>query len=124
MKYKPKIYAQILAEILSDKKNSAEEKRIVDNFLALLEHNQDINKADEILQLTEALLLKKMGNKKVVLETARKIDAKEVLKHIAERGDIIEEKINPALVAGVKIVIDQSKQLDLSLVGKLERMFK
>jgi len=122
MKYKSKIYAKALVDSLTTLK-PANDKKIVVNFIKLLQKNQDTKKTKEILALTEKLLLKKTGNKKVVLEVARKIDTKNIIKSFTKKGDSIQEKINPALVAGVKIMIDGDKQLDLSLQRKLENIF-
>ena len=96
-------------------------QKIVENFLTLLKKNQDIKKAKEIVALTENILLKKTGNKKVMLEMARKNSV--VLRSVIKKNDIVEEKINPALIAGIKIIIDEEKQLDFSLQKKLNKIF-
>jgi F0F1-type ATP synthase delta subunit len=121
MKYKTKIYAKALAESLANEK--ADDKKITANFLRLLQKNGDMKKADEILALAEALLLKKSGNKKVILETARKTDLKDFTKAFVKKGDAVQEKINPSIVAGVKIMVDGNRQLDLSLLNKLNNIF-
>ena len=46
-----------------------------------------------------------------------------MLKDFFKKGDSIEEKINPEIIAGVKIVIDHEKQLDVSLQKKLQQLF-
>src|SRR3989344_4186362 len=56
------------------------EKSIVANFLKLLEANGDMKKAKEIIALAEGLFLKKTGNKKIVLETARPLNSRSVFK--------------------------------------------
>ena len=43
-------------------------------------------------------------------------------KSFIKKGDIVQEKINPALVAGVKIIVDGNRQLDLSLLSKLNKI--
>jgi F0F1-type ATP synthase delta subunit len=122
MKYKPKIYAEALADSLSEKKSPIDGKKIVNNFLKLLEKNQDMKKAKEIVALAEALLLKKSGNKKVVLETARKGAVRDFVNTFAKKGDMVEEKINPAIIAGIKIIVNNEKQLDFSLSSKLSKL--
>ncbi len=123
MKYKSKIYAEALAGLLSDKKKSPDESKIAKNFLKLLEKNQDMKKAKEIVAMAENLLLKKTGNKKIILETARKVDAKYFIDSFIKKGDIIEEKLNPELIAGIKIIINNEKQFDNSLSGKLKKLY-
>lgn len=115
------MYAEALADCLSVGKIS--EKKIADNFLNFLEKNQDSKKAKEIIALVETLLLKKSGNKKIILETARKVDIKNLVKSFVKKGDIVEEKINSQLIAGIKIIVNSNKQLDFSLKNKLEKIF-
>lgn len=121
MKYSTKIYARALAGAILDKK--ADDKKIINNFLELLKKNQDTKRANEIIALAEGLLLKKTGNKKVVLETARGIDTKNLTQALIKKGDKIQEKINPALIAGVKIIVNNNQQLDFSLQRKLQEIF-
>jgi len=111
MKYKPKQYARALMRV---------KKLDISIFLALLKKNGDIKKLKEILIASEKLLLEKSGNKKVVVETARKTSAG---KQFVEKGDILEEKINPDLIAGVKITINGEQQLDFSMKKILNNIF-
>ena len=83
-----------------------------------------MKKAKEIIALAEGLFLKKTGNKKIVLETARPLNSRSVFKKIKKEGDIIEEKINPELIAGIKIIVNNSRQLDFSLRKKLQQIFQ
>ncbi len=100
-------------------------KKITDNFLKLLVKNGKEGKAGEIIALARELLLKKKGNKKIILETARKMtqSQKDLLKSMAKEGDIVEEKINSELIAGVKIIINNEKQLDQTLFKKINNLF-
>ncbi|MBX4200681.1 F0F1 ATP synthase subunit delta [Candidatus Parcubacteria bacterium] len=116
-----KIYAKALADSLSAKRT--DEKKIAKNFLQLVQKNGDMKKIHKILALAQEFLLKHTGNKKIVLETARKTDTSHIIKTFAKKGDIVEEKINPAMIAGVKITVDNHKQLDFSLIKKLENIF-
>jgi len=117
MKNKIKIYAKALAEYMA---KGMTEKEIA-KFLDFLAKNGDMRKAKEILALAENLYIKKTGKRKVILETARKADLKN-LKSILKKGDIIEEKINSELLAGIKIIIND-EQLDLSMQKKLNNLF-
>lgn len=119
-KYKSFYYAKALVDAVIHKRLS--EKKLVANFLNLLQKNQDVKKIREIILLVEKLLFKKTGNKKIIFETARKVDFKNFDNYI-KRGDKVENKINKDLVAGVKITINGEKQLDLSLKNKLDNVF-
>jgi len=123
MKYKTRDYAKALAEILSDK--NFNEKQITQGFLRLLERQGDIKKAKEIISATKILLAKKKGKKSVTFESARKLSdgQKQMLSKFIDEGDIVEEKINKELIAGVKIIIDSEKQLDQTILRKINNIF-
>lgn len=120
---KIKLYAKALAEVLDEKKIS--EEKIIKNFLALLKKENLEKKAKEILNLAEDIILKKQGKKKVVLESARRLtpENRALLKSFVKEGDVVKEKVNHNLIAGVKIILNNEKQLDMSLKNKLEKIF-
>ena len=121
---KTKLYAKALAEIISDKK--VDEKKIVNNFVKLLISSGYGNKSKEILDLAEDFLLAKHGKRKITFETARKItpSQQKMLDSVVKKGDIVKEKINPELIAGIKIIINESKQFDASMQSKLQKILK
>jgi F0F1-type ATP synthase delta subunit len=58
------------------------------------------------------------------VEVARKakgLDA--AVKKIAKKSDIVEEKINPDLIAGIKITINDEMQFDGSFAKKVKELF-
>lgn len=125
MKYKAKDYAKALVDLILQKGKPAEDKKILDNFLKILEKNGDIKKAKEITALAESIYFKKTGKKKIIIETARKIDQSQrnLLRSLEKEGDITEEKINKELIAGIKIIINNEKQFDASMQRKLQKIF-
>ena len=123
VKYKVKDYANALVEILTDGKTS--DKKISQGLIKLLERQNDLKKSKEIIDLAEFLLAKKNNKKSVTFETARRlsdIQRKTLLKS-TEKGDIVKEKINPELIAGVKIIVDGEKQLDQTMLKKINNLF-
>lgn len=118
-----KIYAQALAEVAMSKK---ENKKSVDNFLALVKKNSLERKLKEIVVLAEKIILEKQGKKNIVFQTARKVTLaqKKLLTGVAKEGDVIKETISPELIAGVKVVVNENKQLDMSMQKKLQEIFK
>ena len=102
MKHKIKDYATALSELIME--SNSDKKKFIGRFLDLLRKNNDMGKAKKIVVMTEDIILNKKDNKKVVLQMARKIKNLENL--FAKKNDIVEEKINPELVAGVKIVVN------------------
>ncbi len=124
---KVKLYARALADIASGPASAhealARQEKIAKNFLALLEKDGQMKKAKEIVAMAEGLFIKKTGRRKIVLETARKVDKKPILNALLDAGDVVEEKTNKDLIAGIKIIIND-RQLDLSLQKKLNTIFK
>lgn len=123
MKYRAKQYAETLVGVMAEKKTLAEEQKTVEKFLKFLEKNGDMKKAKEIVSLAEDLFIKKTGKRKVLIETARKVGPKEFFKTFEKRGDIVREKIDKNLIAGIKITIND-KQLDYSMRKKINELFK
>ena len=125
MKIKSKIYAEALAELMTEKKTADEENKISERFLKFVEKNGDLNKLKEIVALAEDLFIKKTGRRKIIVETARKTKTKqrELIDSIAQKGDIVNERINPEIIAGIKITINDD-QLDLSMQKKIQNLFK
>jgi F0F1-type ATP synthase delta subunit len=124
VKYRVKDYAKSLAGLLSEEK--IPDKKLTVGFIKLLERQGDLNKAKQIIKQAEFLLAKKQGKKSVVFETARKIteSQKKSLAKFVDKGDIIKEKVNSELIAGVKIIMDGEEQLDMSLQKKLQDIFE
>ena len=127
MRIKSKFYAEALADLIMKKNFSAtgEGKKIIDKFLKLLEKNGDFKKAKEILSLTETIFAKRTGRRKMTVEIARKMNVKQknLVQSVSQQGDIIYEKIDKELIAGIKIIIGDN-QLDCSIQNKLQNIFK
>jgi len=130
MKYPAKIYAKALAELAlkeeETRPQAGKEREIVHNFLNLLKKNNDFSGAKKIIELAQKIYFKKTGKKKIVLEVARKLnkDNKKLLWALAKKDDLIEERINPDLIAGVKIIVNEEKQFDQSVLNKLKKIFQ
>ena len=121
MKYKSKQYAETLVEIMLKEKDN---KKLISGFLEFVKKNRDEKKLKEILKLAESLYFKKTGHKKVILETARLQNFKnsDLVKTLLKQGDVLEEKVDSSLIAGLKIIINNEKQLDFSLFKKLQEI--
>ncbi|MSU60438.1 MAG: hypothetical protein EXS52_00795 [Candidatus Staskawiczbacteria bacterium] len=122
-KYTPKMYAKTLVELISGKQTPIQVKKNIAGFLAFLAKNGDMKKASQIMFLAENVFYKKTGKRKILLEVARKIEKKNLLKDFFQEGDVITEKINPQLIAGIKVMINNDRQLDFSLEKKLNNIF-
>lgn len=126
MKYTPKLYARAFGDIASQhpKLNFQEEVQLLKNFLRVIEKHGDAGKLGKILDACERFLRAKEGLRKVTIETARLLpNAKKSLKGFLKPDDIVEEKIYPALIAGVKITLNDEEQFDATLARKLKKLF-
>ncbi len=127
-----KIYASALADIIFAKKydlsasakTTADKEKIVNNVTALLVNSGYAHKSQEILDLTQDLLLQKENKRNITLETARNMTTgqKKILESLIKKGDIVKEKINPSLIAGIRITVNHETQFDNSLLGKLNKI--
>lgn len=124
--YSPITYAKAFVKAVAGKMTPQKEERIVKNFLDLVKKNRDTLRLKKILLRTEELLRKKSGRNKWTFETARQLDEslRKQLLSLVKTGDIVEEKIDPQLIAGVKIIINDEIQLDQTLAAKLKKLFK
>lgn len=122
MKYSPSTYAQALSQVMIRARKG---NRIAENFFAMLKKNGDERHLAKILKETERLMHRHDGTHQVTIESARVLSQsqKKGMKSWTGAGDHAVEKINPALIAGVRIIVDDERQFDGSLKGKLDKMF-
>jgi F0F1-type ATP synthase delta subunit len=124
MKYSPKDYARAFAEVADGTKTKDAEETLVKNFLRAVEKNGDAGQLKKIFEAAEEAVRKKHGLRKVTIETARPLpEAKKSLKEFLGVSDIVEEKTDPSLVAGMKITVNDEMQFDASLSRKLKKIF-
>ncbi len=124
MKYRSSIYAKALAEVITDRKVT-DDAAVVRNFLAMVERNGDSSHLTAILEEAARLSRGKKGIHKVMLESARSmsdVQRKAVVALVSE-SDVVEEMINGELIAGIRVVVDDERQFDGSLKGKLDKLF-
>jgi len=124
MRYPTHIYAKALAEVILAAKKG-EEAAIVKNFIALVRRSGDEVHLQKIVEKAARLVEGKRGVRKVTLGIARPLTnaQKKGVDAFLKPGDVVEERIDPAIIAGIRITIDDELQFDGSLKGKLEKMF-
>lgn len=121
-KYSVKDYARAFALAAKEGKDEA---KMVRNFLSLIAKNGDASKLRKIFTEAEKLVRADAGLKKFSIETARPL-AKELqskLRSLADKKDVLEEKVVPELVAGVRLTINDELQFDATLARQLQKMF-
>ena len=123
MKYHARMYAKALAEVMLDPKVKDDE--VVRNFMGVLRKNGDEIHLRKILEEAAALVRGKSGIRKVTIESARPLlsSQKKLLGGFIKEGDVLEERINAKLIAGLKIIVNDETQLDQSLKTKLDKLF-
>ena len=107
----PKQYARAFWEVA---KESKDHKSVVEKFVGLLKRTGAWSKREIILKEIEKL---QTNESRVLVESARELEKnqkEELEKGLGKKG-MFEYKINPDLMAGVRVTVDGSHQLDVSL---------
>ncbi len=125
MKYAPHTYAKALVEVLavSDGSKSRDDE-LAQNFLALVRKNGDESHLKKILEEASRFARGKSGVRKITIASARELSSaqQKAMDHFVKPGDVVERRINPDLVAGVKITVNDEMQFDGSLKTKLNNV--
>ena len=122
MKYPTHIYARALVEVLGDpKKDSAALAR---NFLEIVKKNNDESHLRQILEEASRFARGKSGVQKITIESARALAPaqRKMVNGFIKQGDVVEERIDPELIAGIKIILNDELQFDGSLKNKLNKV--
>ena len=124
MKFSARQYAAALLEAASGKPE-AERKRLLKRFFLLLVKNGDFARLGAVLQETERQFLKASGTRKVKVETPAPLaeSVKKDIEHLVGKKVFLEETINPALLAGIRILIDEEILIDASAETQIRKMF-
>ena len=124
MKRDPVAYGKAFAAVASGKLSPAKEKEILKNFLDLIARHGLRKNLPKILAAAQKALREDEGLRKVTIETAREQkNVRAEIGDILKKSDIIEEKVDPEIVAGVKITLDDTRQYDGSLARKINALF-
>jgi F0F1-type ATP synthase delta subunit len=123
MKYSIHDYAKALDQALADPK--ASQQALVENFIALVYRNGDEARLKKILEEAGRLVRRKADIREVYIASARPLGKaqEKTLGRFVRAGDIVNYMIDPSLVAGVKITMDDEVQFDGTLKAKLEKLF-
>lgn len=126
MRYTPRIYAHALAEAAAQAKGREAIHAVVKNFLALLDRTGDRATLRAVLPEAERLLLRKTGGEKMIIESARPLSehARTHVRASMPHAVAAEERITPELLAGVRITVNDERQLDGSLAHALHQLFR
>ena len=125
MHYLPKLYARAFAESVRARMSEKEKVALVKSFVAAVQRHCDGENLKKIIAETERVIREKQGIRTVTLETARpqKFDARALFGKFLEKSDVVETRIKKNLVAGVKIIVNDERELDMTLRRKLTKLF-
>jgi len=124
MRYSIKQYAATVVSALTDKSDKDEHK-IITNFFNFLRRNGDFVKRREIFKEIDRVSRESKGVRKVVIEAAAPISQetkKEIEKNLGAKA-IFQENINPDVLGGIKILIDDEYLVDATVKRQLDKLF-
>lgn len=124
MKFTNRLYAKILLDALENK--SVHEKRsIFRRFLYILYKNGAFKNLPIILKEFEAENYRRVGLKKVELESADALSPQLLtdIKSIFSNKVIVYTKVKPEILAGLKIILDNELLIDASAKSRVDKIF-
>jgi len=125
MRYTINNYVNALAGALGE---TPDDKKglVLKNFVSLIAKNGDLPKRDKIVESVHRQIVNSNGGKWVTVELARETTEPRmrIMREMFSDKDFINFKINPALVAGIRITINGEDEIDNSLQSKLNKLFK
>lgn len=122
MKYTPKQYAQALYESLKEVKEE-DADLISKNFYNILLRNNDLKLVNKIIENIEEIDKKERNIFEVKISSADKLTPETISKLRTLMGDRaqIKEKVNPKLIGGLKIQIEDLL-IDGTIKEKLNKL--
>ena len=122
MKYSPKQYAKALYESLKEAKEDKVDF-IFKNFYTVLLRNNDLKLINKIIEKIEEIDKEERGVVEVEVTSAKEIDKDLVskLRNLIGKKAEIREKIDPSLIGGLKIQINDLL-IDGSIKAKLNKL--
>ncbi len=123
MKYRPGQYAEALFAAIEDKSDT-EQKKIVKRFAEMLTRDHASAKLPAICMAYEKLQQRKQGIHSVRLETVSPATQKlkDQIHAILGKNINFEEVLNPYLLGGVKILVDNEILIDASAKHHMDAM--
>lgn len=124
MRHAPAQYAEALFEALEGASPEARKERIA-RFLRLLERERAKHLLRKVLIRYEKIFLRRKGLRKVDVESARPLSdaVRKDIEDALESPVLLTETVNPELLAGVRITLDDSVLIDASAKSKIANLF-
>lgn len=125
MKYSSHTYAKAFVEALGAAEGHEAAGAMAERFVDLVRRNGDESHLPAILDEADRLMRRGNGTRRLVVASARALDAgtASLVASLANAGDVIEHRIDPSLIAGIKVTANDELQFDASLRRKLDAVF-
>lgn len=113
MKYRARAYRESYLSLIEGKSES-EARSITKKFLSLLLRDRAFSKLNEIFRDIRRTHLQRLGIKEIDVETPAPVSpyAKKEIRDIFGKESIIHESINPGVLAGMRILVDDELLID------------
>lgn len=124
MRYSPKQYAQAL-RVLTEGREEKVGQGTINKFLRVVQNRKDWKKIGLILREIEKLYLVSSHSLKVEVESPAPLSSLVKNKIMSTLGKqaLLQEKIRPELLAGIKILINNDILIDATAKRKLDEIF-
>lgn len=124
MKRLTRIYREAYLKAL-DNKSPADQKRITARFLSRLVRDRALSRIGQIEKGIRRAYMKNSGRSEIAVESAAKLDSKyrRELERMFGTRAAIRETVNPDLVAGARILVDDELLIDATGKRFLNDMF-
>ena len=118
----PTMYAEAFIEATETNPDTLH--AVTRNFVQLLDRHGVLKDAERIIRAIEMGLTKKHGGKWIEVEYAREVGAhlRRTVLTAFRPEDHVEERMNPNLVAGVRITVDGAREIDQSLTRRMQEL--
>ncbi|PIR83342.1 hypothetical protein COU19_00950 [Candidatus Kaiserbacteria bacterium CG10_big_fil_rev_8_21_14_0_10_56_12] len=122
MKPRPSHYARAFVDSIASG-TSGQAAR--EGLVRALAKNGDTHRLAQVVYEIEKIETQSHGGHMVQMEFAREPEKhlESTLHKQFTKDDLITIALNPSLIAGTRITLDESRELDLSLAGKMRALF-
>ncbi|MDP2668990.1 MAG: F0F1 ATP synthase subunit delta [bacterium] len=124
MRYPAEAYAKAFSEALTE--HPSKKDHIIKSFLGAVSKNGDWPAIEKILNLITQKITHGSGGRVVSAEFARPLSDKMIseFKKQFPAGDHVEISVKPGLIAGVRVLVDGEKELDMTLAKKINKLLQ
>lgn len=125
MKYTIKQYAEALHDALEEARDDDARKSMIRRFMMALRRNRASMHLERIIAAFEKYYLSKRNVRKIEIRTASELkeEDRKTIADLTGKNAIIDVIIQPDLLAGMTITIDDELMIDASGKRRLERLF-